>query len=48
MAHHVESEDAAPAAAADIPNQCGNNFKLIIKNKEKEIVPWHKGIYSAG
>jgi len=45
MGDHVESKDAV---AADIPNQCGNNFKFIIRNKGKEIVRWHKRIYSAG
>jgi hypothetical protein len=45
MGDHVESKVAAAAA---IPNQCGNNFKLIIQKEGKEIVCWHKGIYSAG
>jgi hypothetical protein len=31
---HVESKDAA---AADIPNQCGNNFKLITNNEGKKL-----------
>jgi len=45
MGDHVESKDAA---AADISIQCGNNFKLITNKEGKEIVCWHKGIYSAG
>jgi hypothetical protein len=46
MGDHVESKEAA--AAADIPNQCGNNFKLVINKEGKETVRWHKRIYSAG
>jgi hypothetical protein len=41
MGDHVESKDAA---AADIPNQCGNNFKLITNREGNEIVCWHKTI----